>query len=715
MDHRSLKFLTFNVRSLVDRSRQIELKNTLLHNNIDIAFIQECHLRSNMRVKISGYTFVYDNSPTGVAIFIKDSIQFKRVSVPATGINTTLIEISSNNSTKKYLLGSVYIPCSYPVQRLDLDLNTLLQLSSNFDGFIFGGDLNSKSPTWGDSYENSNGRVLWSWLSDNTMDVIRICDTSPSYPSGTSYLDHFLLSNHLINSRNPNYTISTRPTFSDHFPIKLDLKLDHLNIDLTPPQFFISYKNTNWHNFRQDIDVISRQIMPSINRNLTNDEIDTTLNGFKSHFSNIHEIHSEKFKIEDRSLPYSDKIKKILQIKHQWQRNLKKIFHRSGNRTSREYSILSNQIQLLKIIIKELVKIETAQIFNDRLQKIKPSPSAFKEIYRFTGSNKSSFCRQINHANNTITNSNEIANHFKNFYSTIFEGSTTLPASDEHNSTLLTCINSTPTHIYSFDENFNSLHNPDTYHFTSSENIKNIIFNINSKKSSGPDEISNFIIKRFPESTINLLTCLFNNCINNGYFPKQWKVAKIIPIKKKTTNCNVDDFRPISLLSNIGKILEVVLKEKLNNELTIDPISNYQFGFKSGHSTQHALLKFHNDVTTNLRSQSCTVAISLDIQKAFDSVSHLGILFKLIQLGVDPFIIKMLKSFFNSRKFMVQIRNTSSSLGHVNSGVPQGSILAPYLFNLFLHDFPHMYQHSKAILYADDCIIYAHNPSPAIA
>ncbi|XP_058976123.1 uncharacterized protein LOC101890983 isoform X1 [Musca domestica] len=334
MDHRSLKFLTFNVRSLVDRSRQIELKNTLLHNNIDIAFIQECHLRSNMRVKISGYTFVYDNSPTGVAIFIKDSIQFKRVSVPATGINTTLIEISSNNSTKKYLLGSVYIPCSYPVQRLDLDLNTLLQLSSNFDGFIFGGDLNSKSPTWGDSYENSNGRVLRSWLSDNSMDVIRICDTSPSYPSGTSYLDHFLLSNHLINSRNPNYTISTRPTFSDHFPIKLDLKLDHLNIDLTPPQFFISYKNTNWHNFRQDIDVISRQIMPSINRNLTNDEIDTTLNGFKSHFSNIHEIHSEKFKIEDRSLPYSDKIKKILQIKHQWQRNLKKIFHRSGNRTS---------------------------------------------------------------------------------------------------------------------------------------------------------------------------------------------------------------------------------------------------------------------------------------------------------------------------------------------------------------------------------------------
>lgn len=194
---------------------------------------------------------------------------------------------------------------------------------------------------------------------------------------------------------------------------------------------------------------------------------------------------------------------------------------------------------------------------------------------------------------------------------------------------------------------------------------------------------------------------------NNGYFPSLWKLAKIIPIKKKIINDNtLSNFRPISLLSNIGKLFESVLKEKMENELPVSPISAYQFGFKSGHSTQHALLKLHSDITSNLRNQVSTVAISLDIQKAFDSVCHTGVLYKLIEIGIDPYLVKLMASFFTARKFLINIKNTSSATGLVNSGVPQGSILAPYLFNIFLYDFPHIGQGSQAILYADDCLIY---------
>lgn len=242
--------------------------------------------------------------------------------------------------------------------------------------------------------------------------------------------------------------------------------------------------------------------------------------------------------------------------------------------------------------------------------------------------------------------------------------------------------------------------------------IKDITKKINNKKSSGFDGISNFLIKKFPDSTLRLLTIIFNNCLNNGYFPSSWKSAKIIPLKKKANSDNVEDYRPISLLSNIGKILEHVIKKKLEDEFPVCPISPYQFGFKYYHSTQHALLKFHSDVVNNLRTKTCTVAISLDIEKAFDSACHKGILYKLVDLGIDPYLVKMFLSYFSERKFSVQIKNSCSVFGAMERGVPQGSVLAPYLFNLFLHDFPHLAENSKAILYADDCMIYSHHTSP---
>ena len=177
----------------------------------------------------------------------------------------------------------------------------------------------------------------------------------------------------------------------------------------------------------------------------------------------------------------------------------------------------------------------------------------------------------------------------------------------------------------------------------------------------------------------------------------------------------MDDFRPISLLSNLGKILEHVLKQKLESEFIINPLSYFQFGFRKSHSTVHALLKFHNDVMCHLRNRNCTVAISLDIQKAFDTAFHKGILFKLVELGIDPFLIKLFQSYFLDRKFCIQINNSFSDSGAVKIGVPQGSILPPLLFNLFIYDFPHETNYSKAILYADDCLIYSHDISPANA
>lgn len=713
MDHRSVNILSFNVRSLVDRSRQINLLRTLSYNKIDIGFIQECHLRRRRRIQLHGYNFLYDNSPIGVAIAIKNTLQYKHIQINDIGFNGIFIQIDMkiNHTQKKILVGSIYVPTNYS-SGMSEGLEKILNVASGFDGFILGGDLNAKNPTWGDQVENINGKILSTWLEDNAIDACRLCDINPSYPNGSSFLDHFLVSPHLINLDHPNFKVSSLPSFSDHYPLKLELKLEYVEFAIRSPRLFTSYKNTNWSIFRSDLDAAIHLIMPSVTENLQNYEIDQLINDFIEILTSIQTMHSEKIEFKIHNIPPPEKIKKLFKIQDSWQKELKKMYHRTGNRIGLPYKILSKQLQLLNIILKELVMLADGKQFGNRLQSIKPGTAAFKKINQLLGKKKSPFCNQITHNNISVTNSEEICEQFKIFYSSVYtENILERPVVDLEER-VTRCVNATPRHVYSFDDNFSALGNTDTYHFTNMENVKMIIANINNKKSSGIDGISNFIIRKLSDTSIKFLTIIYNNCLNNGYFPNAWKTAKIIPIKKTENSNRVEEFRPISLLSNIGKVFEKILQVKLDNEFSINATSNFQFGFKKFHSTQHALLKFHSDVSCKLREKICTVAVSLDIEKAFDSACHKGILFKLTELEVDPYLVKLFCSYLSDRSFCVQINSAISDYGQVNCGVPQGSVLAPTLFNLFLHDFPHQSRYAKAILYADDCMIYSHDVSP---
>ena len=149
MVHRVIRFLTFNVRSLASSSRQIQLSNILHHYQIDIGFIEECHLHANKKVKLVGYNFIH-----GVAVFIKNTINLNKLNFSGIRLNNSFIEM---NCTQKILAKNT-------LQVLDLfheDLNKIPRLTNSYDGFIVGGDLNAESPNWGDTYANSNVKVLY--------------------------------------------------------------------------------------------------------------------------------------------------------------------------------------------------------------------------------------------------------------------------------------------------------------------------------------------------------------------------------------------------------------------------------------------------------------------------------------------------------------------------------------------------------------------------
>ena len=135
-------------------------------------------------------------------------------------------------------------------------------------------------------------------------------------------------------------------------------------------------------------------------------------------------------------------------------------------------------------------------------------------------------------------------------------------------------------------------------------------------------------------------------------------------------------------------------------------IPDFQFGFRSGHSTYHALAYLINNVKLELNNRKTTAAVYFDIAKAFDSVWHSGLIVKMIDLGIPKNLISLIKSFLTERKFKVHIGTTSSSSRPIKYGVPQGSVLSPLLYNIFVHDIPQP-RDCKITLYADDTVIFA--------
>ena len=396
------------------------------------------------------------------------------------------------------LFGSAYIPCNFPTLAITNGLNKILEVSKNYDGFVIGGDLNAKNTAWGDQAENSNGRALCSWLQDNVTDVSRLSDNTPSFPNGSSFLDHFLIDSNLINYDFANFKVSSLPTFSDHFPLKIELQLNNFDFIYNCPRSFSSFKNTNWENFRRDLEISTRGILPPENKNLQNIEIDHFITEFSLIVKSVTNMHSEKIEIKNGKIYISEKIKNFFRVKYSWQKHLKKIYHRTGNRLSVEYNILSKQIQLLKTIIKELINLEQAQNFSQRLTKIKPGPSAFKEIYGMMGKTTSPFCDKIITDNGTITDDKEKCKMFRDYYSSVYAEKLPLFPVDNLVQRVSDSLSNIPRSIYSFDNAFSSLTIEDQYHFVKVDTIKNVVKNINDKKSFGVDGISNYIIRKFP-------------------------------------------------------------------------------------------------------------------------------------------------------------------------------------------------------------------------
>ena len=214
--------------------------------------------------------------------------------------------------------------------------------------------------------------------------------------------------------------------------------------------------------------------------------------------------------------------------------------------------------------------------------------------------------------------------------------------------------------------------------FTDDE-VKSLILSMNPNKSHGCDNISIQLLQLCAESVAIPLGIIFKNIIKTGVFPTQWKYANVTPIHKKGNKQFICNYRPISLLPVCSKIFEKFLFSNVYKYLIANNlISEHQSGFRPGDSTTNQLLYLVHTIHLALDEQKEVRSVFLDISKAFDKVWHVGLLFKLQQIGIDGILLKLFKSYLSNRNQRVVINGFESEWGLIEAGVPQGSVLGPH-------------------------------------
>ena len=221
------------------------------------------------------------------------------------------------------------------------------------------------------------------------------------------------------------------------------------------------------------------------------------------------------------------------------------------------------------------------------------------------------------------------------------------------------------------------------------------------------------------ESIVLPLRLIFSNSLSTGVYPDIWKQANVTPVHKKGSKQLVFNYRPISLLPICGKLFErIVFKYTYNHLISNNLITMNQSGFRPGDSTINQLIELVNVIHKSFdQRESLEVgAVFLDISKAFDKVWHEGLLFKLEQNCVSGPVLLLLQNYLANRKQRVVLNGSSSTFYPIESGVPQGSVLGPLLFLVYINDLEDNIK-SKIKLFADDTMLFSivHNPALSAA
>lgn len=687
MDPNSLKLLYMNVRSVQNKIEDISSLINKINTNTHLIALTETWLKEDIScLNVNNYNVISvpragNRRGGGCALLIHKSIINYECINTYTDNNITILSVKLNIENNDVVVVVVYNPPNNCVNFLNI-FTEYIQTIKNKNCIVVG-DMNIdllKCDKICDSY-----RCV---LNCNNF---HICDEkTPTRIESNSVLDHVI-----VNNTNQEITLNNiEYSISDHNILLCEF---HKHLVLKDIKSDIFYKKIDYKNILRSFE-LNNLIIP---RNM---DVNSMCELFIGNVQEIIKKSTKTVKIKNKESgielkPWiTSKLKQVIDHKHYWFNKLKFCRSKTPENVVGIKNLEDEHKYWKNLYTSEKRKSKKEFFDKEFFQNAENSQGTWKTIRKVIADGIETSKKEIKIKNNgsIVTDNQQLSNMFNDYFlnagESLASGITRVPIGDKLMNDKLDKFVLTPTSIFE---------------------VEQTISNLRDTTSFGIDGISTKIIKLCSKHISGHIADIINQSFVDGIFPNCLKVSKVIPIFKSGCKYDFNNYRPISLTPVLSKIFEIIYKKRLMKFLELNNVlCKEQYGFRRNCGTKEALFDIINCIEKDKSNRlKKTAALFIDLKKAFDTVDLEILVMKLKRIGFTSAPLQWISSFVNNRRQVVEVNGFISDQCEIKLGVPQGSVLGPLLFLLYINSLSEIQLGGNLFLYADDIALIYHRGS----